>query len=74
MVNKSQTRFVSPKAWNRIEQWSRRKPVFALMGEFSAGKSTLMNFLLRKTGPADTGHGNSAAAGLVQLGQSASLY
>ncbi|WP_299665219.1 dynamin family protein [uncultured Ruegeria sp.] len=48
MVNKSQTRFVSPKAWNRIEQWSRRKPVFALMGEFSAGKSTLMNFLLRK--------------------------
>ncbi len=48
MVKESQTRFVSPKAWNRIEQWSRRKPVFALMGEFSAGKSTLMNFLLRK--------------------------
>ncbi|SDX01789.1 Dynamin family protein [Ruegeria halocynthiae] len=48
MVKDSQTRFVSPKAWNRIEQWSRRKPVFALMGEFSAGKSTLMNFLLRK--------------------------
>lgn len=48
MVKVSQTRFVSPKGWNRIEQWSRRKPVFALMGEFSAGKSTLMNFLLRK--------------------------
>ncbi|WP_319544625.1 dynamin family protein [Ruegeria conchae] len=48
MVKNSQTRFVSPKTWNRIEQWSRRKPVFALMGEFSAGKSTLMNFLLRK--------------------------
>ncbi|WP_424829985.1 dynamin family protein [Ruegeria sp.] len=48
MVKDSQTRFVSPKAWERIEQWSRRKPVFALMGEFSAGKSTLMNFLLRK--------------------------
>ncbi|EEE35595.1 conserved hypothetical protein [Rhodobacteraceae bacterium KLH11] len=48
MVNTSETRFVSPKSWNRIEQWSRRKPVFALMGEFSAGKSTLMNFLLRK--------------------------
>lgn len=48
MVKNSQTRFVSPKAWERIEQWSRRKPVFALMGEFSAGKSTLMNFLLRK--------------------------
>ncbi|WP_170333741.1 dynamin family protein [Ruegeria arenilitoris] len=47
MVKDSTTRFVSPRAWERIEQWSRRKPVFALMGEFSAGKSTLMNFLLR---------------------------
>ncbi len=47
MTKDSQNRFVSPKAWERIEQWSRRKPVFALMGEFSAGKSTLMNFLLR---------------------------
>ncbi|NOD88360.1 MULTISPECIES: dynamin family protein [unclassified Ruegeria] len=47
MAKDSQTRFVSPKAWERIEHWSRRKPVFALMGEFSAGKSTLMNFLLR---------------------------
>ncbi|WP_170372636.1 dynamin family protein [Ruegeria arenilitoris] len=48
MAKDSQIRFVSPRAWERIEQWSRRKPVFALMGEFSAGKSTLMNFLLRK--------------------------
>lgn len=47
MNNENATRFVSPKAWERIEQWSRRKPVFALMGEFSAGKSTLINFLLR---------------------------
>ncbi len=47
MAKDSQTRFVSNKKWERIEQWSRRKPVFALMGEFSAGKSTLMNFLLR---------------------------
>ncbi|WP_050603914.1 dynamin family protein [Ruegeria sp. 6PALISEP08] len=47
MAKDTQSRFVSPKAWERIEQWSRRKPVFALMGEFSAGKSTLMNFLLR---------------------------
>ncbi|MCA0928344.1 dynamin family protein [Ruegeria profundi] len=47
MAKDTQTRFVSPKAWERIEQWSRRKPIFALMGEFSAGKSTLMNFLLR---------------------------
>ncbi len=48
MVKNSSIRFVSPRQWERIEQWSRRKPVFALMGEFSAGKSTLMNFLLRK--------------------------
>ncbi|EEX11575.1 conserved hypothetical protein [Ruegeria lacuscaerulensis ITI-1157] len=48
MAKDTQIRFVSPKAWERIEQWSRRKPVFALMGEFSAGKSTLMNFLLRQ--------------------------
>ncbi|WP_170754050.1 dynamin family protein [Ruegeria lacuscaerulensis] len=47
MAKDSQTRFVSSKAWERVEQWSRRKPIFALMGEFSAGKSTLMNFLLR---------------------------
>ncbi len=47
MAKNTHPRFVSPKTWNRIEQWSRRKPVFALMGEFSAGKSTLMNFLLR---------------------------
>ncbi len=47
MAKDTHTRFVSPKALDRIEQWSRRKPVFALMGEFSAGKSTLMNFLLR---------------------------
>ncbi len=47
MAKDTHNRFVSPKAWERIEHWSRRKPVFALMGEFSAGKSTLMNFLLR---------------------------
>jgi len=48
MVNNKDIRFVSQKAWDRIETWSWRKPVFALMGEFSAGKSTLMNFLLRQ--------------------------
>ncbi len=48
MVKNSKIRFVSPRQWERIEHWSRRKPVFALMGEFSAGKSTLMNFLLRQ--------------------------
>ncbi len=47
MAKDSHTRFVSPAALDRIEQWSRRKPIFALMGEFSAGKSTLINFLLR---------------------------
>lgn len=48
MTTNNNTRFVTPRQWTRIEQWSRRKPVFALMGEFSAGKSTLMNFLLRQ--------------------------
>ncbi|QHQ35263.1 dynamin family protein [Algicella marina] len=30
----------------RLKSWSERKPRFALMGEFSAGKSTLLNFLV----------------------------
>jgi len=47
MAKDTTSRFVSPQAWERIEHWSRRKPVYALMGEFSAGKSTLINFLLR---------------------------
>ncbi|MCX8508937.1 MAG: dynamin family protein, partial [Rhodobacteraceae bacterium] len=31
---------------SRIESWASRKPCIALMGEFSAGKTTLINFLL----------------------------
>ncbi|WP_120499699.1 dynamin family protein [Roseovarius sp. EL26] len=48
MLDNKKTRHINSKQWERIEEWSRRKPVFALMGEFSAGKSTLMNFLLGK--------------------------
>ena len=39
-------RFVSEAQLNRLADWSMRKPVIALMGEFSAGKSTLMNLLI----------------------------
>ena len=39
---------VSPAAMHRLKAWSQRKPAIALMGEFSAGKSTLLNFLLRR--------------------------
>ena len=41
-------RIVTAEQWKRLKRWSHRKPVFALMGEFSAGKSTLLNFLLKK--------------------------
>ena len=39
-------RNVSAKHMTRIEGWANRKPCIALMGEFSAGKTTLINFLL----------------------------
>ena len=32
----------------RLKYWSQRKPTVALMGEFSAGKSTLLNFLIEE--------------------------
>lgn len=35
-----------PVRAERLSQWARRKPRVALMGEFSAGKSTLLNFLV----------------------------
>ncbi|WP_232820792.1 dynamin family protein, partial [Thalassobius sp. I31.1] len=41
-------KLVSPAAMQRLRSWSQRKPAIALMGEFSAGKSTLLNFLLRR--------------------------
>lgn len=36
---------ISKQANGKLEKWYRAKPVFALMGEYSAGKSTLLNFL-----------------------------
>lgn len=44
----SGSRIVAPEDFARLHHWSQRKPAIALMGEFSAGKSTLLNFLLRK--------------------------
>lgn len=48
MTNQMQhtDRNVSAKHMTRIEGWASRKPCIALMGEFSAGKTTLINFLL----------------------------
>lgn len=37
---------VSAQGMARLEHWAGRKPCIALMGEFSAGKTTLTNFLL----------------------------
>lgn len=39
-------RQVTQAQLERLANWSMRKPVIALMGEFSAGKSTLMNLLI----------------------------
>ncbi|WP_112310682.1 dynamin family protein [Pseudogemmobacter bohemicus] len=44
--SETQERYVTEAQLNRLSDWSRRKPVIALMGEFSAGKSTLMNLLI----------------------------
>lgn len=44
--SETQARYVTEAQMNRLADWSRRKPVIALMGEFSAGKSTLMNLLI----------------------------
>lgn len=37
---------LSDAGMERMRRWAGRKPRFALMGEFSAGKSTLLNFLI----------------------------
>jgi hypothetical protein len=34
---------------DRLAAWNARKPVIAIMGEFSAGKSTLLNMLIGQT-------------------------
>ncbi|WP_208350517.1 dynamin family protein [Pseudaestuariivita rosea] len=39
-------RQLSPAQLERLTKWAKRKPAIALMGEFSAGKSTLLNLLL----------------------------
>lgn len=41
-------RTVSHARYERLKRWSQRKPAIALMGEFSAGKSTLLNFLIEE--------------------------
>ncbi len=41
-------RIVGPADFVRLRRWSQRKPAVALMGEFSAGKSTLLNFLIEE--------------------------
>ncbi|MCX7644027.1 MAG: dynamin family protein, partial [Rhodobacteraceae bacterium] len=44
----TQPRRVSMPKYNRLKAWAERRPIVALMGEFSAGKSTLMNFLIEE--------------------------
>ena len=39
-------RTVSSEKMARLSAWNYRKPVVAIMGEFSAGKSTLLNMLI----------------------------
>lgn len=39
-------RSVTAREMDRLSRWSGRKPVIALMGEFSSGKSTLLNMLV----------------------------
>lgn len=41
-------RRVSLRQYNRLKSWAERRPSVALLGEFSAGKSTLMNFLIEE--------------------------
>ncbi len=39
-------RSVTAREMDRLSRWASRKPVIALMGEFSSGKSTLLNMLV----------------------------
>lgn len=45
-LDRADMRQVSPALYARLKRWTARKPCVALMGEFSAGKSTLLNFLI----------------------------
>jgi len=42
-------RTVTAKQMERLSRWAGRKPVIALMGEFSSGKSTLLNMLVGRS-------------------------
>ncbi|MEE9389126.1 MAG: dynamin family protein [Paracoccaceae bacterium] len=47
MTNRNdEIRMVSANKMDRLACWTDRKPTIALMGEFSAGKSTLLNLLI----------------------------
>lgn len=46
MPKTQRSRPVSPRALDRLSAWADRKPRIALMGEFSSGKSTLLNLLI----------------------------
>lgn len=39
-------RSMTAREMDRLSRWASRKPVIALMGEFSSGKSTLLNMLV----------------------------
>ncbi|NSX56690.1 dynamin family protein [Parasulfitobacter algicola] len=45
----STIRTVSAAQMERLARWAEKKPAIALMGEFSAGKSTLLNLLIGKS-------------------------
>lgn len=45
---KDDIRTVNDQKYQRLKRWSESKPRLALMGEFSAGKSTLLNFLIEE--------------------------
>ena len=42
------TKHISSEAQDYLIDWYTTKPVFGLMGEYSAGKSTLLNLLLNQ--------------------------
>ena len=46
MPKTQRSRPVAPPAFDRLAAWAERKPRIALMGEFSSGKSTLLNLLI----------------------------
>lgn len=49
MIAPRDQRIVGPDQMARLSAWNARKPVIAIMGEFSAGKSTLLNMLIGRS-------------------------